>query len=165
MSEAEITVRFATGDDLDAMAEIYAESFDPLQPRLSVEQYLRPPGSWALIASIDSGNGAVPAGYVLARNAADEAEIFSVGVAGAFRRRGVGTALLTATGGVARTRGAKYLYLEVALDNRAGRALYNKSGYEVVGHRPDYYRNAGGGRVSALVLRQSLEIVENRDFS
>lgn len=164
MNEDEITIRFATGDDLDAMAGIYAKSFDELQPRLSVEQYLRPPGSWALIALMETADGPVPAGYVLARNAAEEAEIFSIGVAPAFRRRGVGAALLTATGGVARVRGAKYLYLEVALDNRAGRALYNKAGYEVVGRRPDYYRNAGGSRVTALVLRQCLENVENRDF-
>lgn len=159
----DISVRFATQEDLDAMAEIYAESFDDLQPRLSIEQYLRPPGSWALIAFILVGGEDKAAGYILARNAADEAEVFSIGVVSAFRRRGVGLSLLTAMDGVASVRGARVAFLEVGIDNRAARALYSKAGYEIIGQRPDNYRNSGGDRVTALVLRKQLENVENRD--
>ena len=134
MTDADaISVRFAGEEDLDAIAAIYAESFDPLQPRLSVEQYLRPPGTWSLIALIRAKNEEFPAGYILTRSAADEAEIFSIGVAHAFRRRGVGLALLTAMNGVAAVHGARSVSLEVGIDNRAARALYRKAGYEVIG--------------------------------
>ncbi|NKB55329.1 MAG: GNAT family N-acetyltransferase [Alphaproteobacteria bacterium] len=160
-----ITVRFAERDDLDALAAIYAESFDDMQPRLAVEQYLRPPGTWALIALVHEPPHEMPAGFILTRNAADEAEIFSIGVARAFRRRGVGLALLDAMDGVAGVRGARTIYLEVGVDNRAARALYSKAGYEIIGERPDYYRNPGGNRVTALVLRRHLENIENRDSS
>jgi ribosomal-protein-alanine N-acetyltransferase len=164
MSEADaITIRFANCSDIDAMAVVYAESFDDLQPKLSVEQYLRPQGAWALLATKRTENGEMPAGYVVTRCAADEAEIFSIGVARAFRRHGVGLALLEAMNGVAAIRGARSVYLEVGIDNHAARALYGKAGYEVVGQRPDYYRNPGGSRVTALVLRRCLENVENRD--
>lgn len=158
-----ITFRFAEEDDLDTMARIYADSFDDLQPRLSIEQYLRPRGTWALLGFIGVNAETVAAGYVITRCIADEAEIFSIGVARQYRRFGVGLALLGAMNGVAATKGAQTVYLEVGIDNRAARALYSKAGYEVVGHRPDYYRNPGGSRVTALVLRRSLENVENRD--
>jgi ribosomal-protein-alanine N-acetyltransferase len=157
VSAPDITVRMATGDDLDAIAEIYAVSFDDMQPRLAVEQFLRPPGSWALIALIDTGRESIPAGFIVARNVVDEAEVFSIGVAPPQRRRGVGRALMDAVAGVAGVRGARHIYLEVGVDNPGARALYGKVGYELVGRRPDYYRNQGGERVDALVLRQNLE--------
>ena len=161
---ADTAIRFADENDLDSMASIYAEGFDDLQPRLAIEQYLRPYGTWALIALRQMGGNDVPAGYVLTRTVADEAEVFSIGVARAHRRCGVGLALLEAMNGVARIRGAQAVFLEVGIDNKAARALYSKAGYEVVGRRPDYYRNPGGKRVTALILRKRLENVENRGF-
>lgn len=165
MDIGDITVRFAEPGDLDEMAAIYAESFDELQPRLAVEQYLRPKGTWALVALMTTEQGETFAGYILMRNAADEAEVFSIGVAPRFRQCGVGLALLQAMDGVARIRGARTAYLEVGIDNKAARALYSKAGYEIIGQRPDYYRNPGGDRVTALVLRRTLENIENRDSS
>ena len=141
------------------MAGIYAESFDNSQPRLTIEQYLRPPGTWGLIAWVQSDRNNTPAGYVLTRNAADEAEVFSIGVAHMFRRNGVGTTLLATMEEIARVRGAYSVFLEVGINNYAGRALYRKSGYEVIGQRPDYYLNAVGKRLTALVLRKRLEIM------
>lgn len=165
MSIGDITVRFAEPSDLDEMATIYAESFDALQPRLAVEQYLRPKGTWALVALMTTEQGEAFAGYILMRNAADEAEVFSIGVAARFRQCGVGLALLHAMHGVAHIRGARIAYLEVGIDNKAARTLYSKAGYEIIGQRPDYYRNPGGDRVMALVLRRALENIENHDSS
>ena len=165
METGDITVRFAEPDDLDDIAAVYAESFDDLQPRLAVEQYLRPKGTWALVAFITTAQGEAPAGYILMRTAADEAEVFSIGVARRFRKCGVGLALLQAMDGVAHIQGARAVYLEVGIDNKAARALYSKAGYEIIGQRPDYYRNPGGDRVTAMILRRALENVENRDSS
>ncbi len=156
-----IKVRFAGTDDIDAMAAIYAESFEDFQPKLAVEQYLRPRGSWALLAFSTLEDQAKPAGFIITRCAADEAEVFSIGVARKFRRHGIGLVLLDAMNGVAAIQGAREVFLEVGIDNQAARALYSKAGYEIVGQRPDYYRNPGGGRVTALILRRQLENIQN----
>lgn len=155
--ESEISVRLAEPDDLDAMEEIYTQSFYELQPRCSIEQYLLPPGTWALIAFVRIKGANIPAGYVLTRNAADEAEVFSIGVAPIFRKRGVGSALLATMEGIAHIRGALSVFLEVGIDNQTARALYRKSGYQVIGQRPNYYQNSTGKRVTALVLHKNVE--------
>jgi len=155
--ENDISVRFAEPDDLDAMEEIYTQSFYEFQPKYSIEQYLLPPGTWALIAFVGIKGGNIPAGYVLTRNAADEAEVFSIGVAPTFRNRGVGSALLTTMEEIAHIRGAHSVFLEVGINNQTGRALYKKAGYQVIGQRPNYYKNATGKRVTALVLHKNVE--------
>lgn len=163
--ESNIWVRVTDPDDLDAMAEIYAQSFDDLEPRLSIEQYLRPPGTWAIIAFVRSKAANFPAGFTLTRNSADEAEVFSIGVSPTFRNQGVGSALLAFMHKLARVRGAHSVFLEVEINNHAALALYNKAGYEVIGKRPDYYRNADGQRVNALVMHKRLENTDNRKIS
>jgi len=158
-----VAVRIAVPGDLNAIAAIYAETFDAMQPRLAVEQFLRPDGTWALIATRHVAGTEVPAGFVLARSVLDEAELLAIGVALAHRRRGVGTVLMAALAGAAAARGARTIYLEVAVDNAGARALYGKIGYEIVGRRPDYYRDAGGKRVAALVLRCSTGNMSPKD--
>jgi len=159
----DIAVRIATQGDLDAIAAIYAQTFDDMQPRLAVEQYLRPDGAWALIATVDRDGAAVPAGFVLARTVLDETEIFSIGVAPAERRRGVGESLMASARRIVESSGAGAIYLEVGIDNPGARALYGKCGFELVGRRPDYYRKKGGERVAALILRLTLGIRDDSD--
>lgn len=154
----QISVRIAVHHDLDAIAAIYAQTFDPMQSRLAVEQYLRPEGTWALIATRDGDGGPRPAGFVLARTVLAETEIFSIGVAPADQRCGVGEALIAAVQQIARRGGAAAIFLEVGVDNPGARALYGKCGFEIVGRRADYYRKKGGERVAALVLRLTLGI-------
>jgi len=161
--KSDISVRFAEPGDLDAMEKIYTQSFYELQPKNSIEQYLVPLGTWALIAFVHIKGANIPAGYVLTRNAVDEAEVFSIGVAPTFRKRGVASTLLTTMEEVAHLRGARSVFLEVSIDNQTARALYCKAGYQVIGKRPNYYQNATGNRVTALVLHKSVEKIDNRE--
>ena len=154
--KSDIAVRIASQRDLDAIAAIYTQTFDDMQPRLAVEQYLRPEGAWALIAMLDSAGAVRPAGFVLARTVLDETEIFSIGVTLADRQRGVGESLIAAARQIAEMGGAAAIFLEVGVDNPGARALYGKCGFDVVGRRPDYYRKSGGNRVDALILRLTL---------
>lgn len=87
------------------------------------------------------------AGFVLARVAADEAEIIMLAVRPDLRRAGHGRALLQAAMQAAGSQGAARLFLEVAEDNAAARALYAGFGFQVLGRRAQYY-----GTVDALVL-------------
>lgn len=92
------------------------------------------------------------AGFVMGRVVADEAEVLTLAVAPPARRAGTGRALLAAFEAAALARGAMAAFLEVAADNRAALALYDRAGYVSVGRRRGYF----GPGLDGLVLRKSL---------
>lgn len=69
-----------------------------------------------------------------------ESELESVLVARNVRRRGVGTALLSAWLAWAEQEGATTVLLEVRATNTGALALYHSLGFAVQGRRPGYYR-------------------------
>jgi len=91
-------------------------------------------------------------GLILVRIAADEAEVLTLAVAPAARRRGIAAALLRRATAVLRGQGARSLFLEVDAGNEAALSLYGHAGFREVGRRRGYYP---GGR-DALVLRREL---------
>lgn len=91
-------------------------------------------------------------GLVLARAAAGEAEILTLAVAPAARRRGVGRCLLRVAIEEAAARGVGTLFLEVSAGNAAARALYAAAGFRPVGRRRSYYADGS----DALVLASPL---------
>ncbi len=106
-------------------------------------------------AAVDPASGRLR-GFVLTRLAADEAEILTVAVDAALRRRGVGRALLAAHMARLASLGVKKLFLEVEQDNAAALALYARFGFREVGQRKGYYRKSDGAPATALVLRRDL---------
>jgi len=94
----------------------------------------------------------VPEGFVLARVAADEAEILTLAVVPEARRQGVGAGLLAGAMAAAAARGAAAMFLEVAEGNAAARALYAAAGFAEVGRRRGYYPDGG----DAVVMRRGL---------
>lgn len=139
--------------------EAYADEREPGWDADSLHALLGMPGAFALLAIDPAGQ---PAGFLLGRNAADEAEVVTVAVRPRLRRLGVGAALLLAFRQRAQQGGAQNLFLEVAEDNAAARALYARSGYEAVGRRPGYYqapRNTSGDpakSVAAIIMKRSI---------
>lgn len=109
------------------------------------------PGAFAHLLD----DGAVPFGFAIARACAGEGEILAIGVDPRRRRAGAGRRLLRAAIDEAATRGAVELFLEVAEDNPAARALYLGCGFTAVGRRPAYYRRGVGPAVAAIVMRRS----------
>jgi [ribosomal protein S18]-alanine N-acetyltransferase len=101
-------------------------------------------------------------GFALGRIAGPEAELLTIAVAPADRRRGVGRALLSAFEAAALDRGASEALLEVAVTNDAARGLYAAAGYAEVGRRRGYYVRPGGPPVDALVLARRLAPAERR---
>jgi ribosomal-protein-alanine N-acetyltransferase len=91
-------------------------------------------------------------GMILGRVAADEAEVLTLAVVPAARRRGIGAALLRAAMTRATELGSKVMFLEVAVTNRAARNLYAGHGFAEAGLRHRYYVDG----TDALVLRSSL---------
>ncbi|MGW9229882.1 GNAT family N-acetyltransferase [Pseudorhizobium sp. NPDC055634] len=97
-----------------------------------------------------------PAGFVLARESAGEAEILTVAVAEKFERSGLGWRLMQATLREAEQRGAEEMFLEVEAANTPAVRLYRKLEFLTVAERPAYYEGEGGQRSSALVMRRNL---------
>ncbi len=92
------------------------------------------------------GAGAQLVGYaglaVVAGPPRAQAEIHTIGVDPAFRRLGIGRALLRGLLEVADAARAT-VFLEVRTDNEAARALYEAAGFSVAGVRKRYYRPSG----------------------
>ena len=80
-------------------------------------------------------------GMLVARCAGGEAEVLTLAVVPAARRRGIGRALLARA--LAAMNGAP-LFLEVAADNAAAMALYGAAGLRPCGRRRDYYGARAG---------------------
>jgi len=91
-------------------------------------------------------------GFILIRVVVDEAEILTLAVRPVARRLGLGLNLIRAAGALAAGMGATRLLLEVAKDNLAARALYDRAGFDVAGRRPRYYARPDGPAVDALLL-------------
>ena len=98
-----------------------------------------------------SGPGRAPDGFAMGRAAAGEAELLTLVVSPALRRRGLGGGLLDGFEAKARARGAEAAFLEAATDNAAALRLYASRGWARAGRRRGYY-----GGIDALVLRKVL---------
>ena len=90
-------------------------------------------------------------GYFVMMVAAGEAHLLNLSIAEAEQRRGHGSALLTQIMGMAKSRGAGNLFLEVRPSNQGAKALYRRFGFRQVAVRSGYYP-ANSGREDALVL-------------
>jgi [ribosomal protein S18]-alanine N-acetyltransferase len=134
-----LRIRPATAADIAAMMELeraapeashwshtqYAAAFSASAPRrltLVLEHELRAEG------------------LLMARDVDGEWEIENIVIGLAVRRQGLGTQLLRTFLGLARTHGAKTIWLDVRASNSAARALYEKCGFIHRGGRLNYYR-------------------------
>ena len=79
------------------------------------------------------------AGYIVARQAANELHINNVAVRSEYRRRGIGSALLWQILEEGRKLRATAAFLEVRAGNALAQALYLKCGFQCVGRRLKYY--------------------------
>jgi ribosomal-protein-alanine N-acetyltransferase len=96
------------------------------------------------------------AGFIMSRQAADEAEILSVAVARSAQGRGLARQLLALHLRRLAGMGARAVFLEVDEYNAPAIKLYERAGFHEVARRPNYYPAASGNTASALVLRRDL---------
>ncbi len=135
------------------IARLHARLFQDAWNAAAVSGLMARNGAISLIAT-DPVEAATH-GFVIAQIAADEAEILSLAVAPEVQHRGIGGRMLTALFTSATAVGVTSILLEVAEDNAAAHALYQRYGFAVVGRRRGYYWRAGG-RIDALLLRLAL---------
>jgi len=142
--------------DLDRAAALHAESFGPLGERAWTRQDLAAlvasPGVAGLLLQIDGHD----AGLAVCRVAADEAELLTIAVRPAHRRKGAARRLLAAVVDQVRASGARTLFLEVGVDNPAARSLYDAEGFCAVGERRAYYQRGQGVAADGIIMRLTL---------
>ena len=129
--------------DAETLAALHAEAFEL-------------PWTAAAFAALLEQRGVfgarVMGGFVLCRIVLDEAEILTLAVRPEARRLGLASRLTRAAADLAAEGGAAQLFLEVAEDNAAARALYGGLGFVQTGRRRGYYARAEGPPADALLL-------------
>ena len=131
---------------IDLEAEAFGEaSWGPEGVRTA----LMADANQAILASQDDDP---PSGFAIWRLVSDEAEILTIGVVPAARRRGMAACLLAYLLDTTEKAGAASLFLEVDGGNDAAIGLYEKAGFEAVGARARYYRSGA----DALIMQKRL---------
>lgn len=142
-------IRQMTREDVPAIAELEKICFSDPWSESSIASELNNPLSEWLVAEVD---GAV-AGYVGSQSVLDAADMMNLAVSPAFRRQGIGEALVSALIERLLQRNVIALLLEVRVSNSPAVALYQKMGFVQVGRRRNYYHNP---KEDAFILRKEL---------
>jgi len=121
---------------------------------LEFESFFERPGVFAAIAYHADKT---PVGFVLCWMIDDQCDLLSMGVLADYRRDGVGQLLLDYALTTARHMDGKFMVLEVNVNNKAARELYEAQGFEQFSTRKDYYSNADGTRADAVCMRKPLD--------
>lgn len=150
-----VLLRPATADDYPAIAGLQAASF-PDRWSLDAVRGIAGIGGAVVMLAVRVADG-LPVGYLIGQVVTDEAEVHSLAVDAAMRRRGVGRRLLAAFEAMAAALGAVSVVLEVAADDPVATGLYESAGYVVVARRRGYYRIGRVEPVDAEVRRRMLQ--------
>ena len=146
MSAAEFVLTPMTEADIDAVGALEEQCFaDPwtrstfrhelLSNELAFYWVVRPGGHDAALPAVVAYGG-----YWLM---GDEAHIVNVAVHPDFRRRGLGTLVVTGLVDAACRAGAQLITLEVRMSNCDAQHLYARLGFVEVGERRRYYNDNG----------------------
>jgi len=139
--------------DAVLLATLHAACFDHSWDIDAFTRMMSMPGTMALVATSADRQ---PTGFVLLRQAADEAEILTIGTMPAFRRRGIARRLIDeAVQELLAAKVAK-LFIEVAATSAPARSLYAACGFREVGTRRNYYDRGGGFAEDAIVMTKTL---------
>ncbi len=133
--------------DVNTLSHIYSLSFDK---------------SWSAQEFIDLINTGAQgwikdkAGFILARTAADEAEIITFAVHPSYRGAGLGKMLLSQLNNHLQSIGCKRVFLEVKTSNHIAQYLYCQAGFEQTALRRNYYSLPSGKSEDALIFTLKL---------
>ncbi|MFS0712866.1 ribosomal protein S18-alanine N-acetyltransferase [Microbacterium sp. 2P01SA-2] len=147
-----MSLRAATGDDLDAIMALEEASFptDAWSRSAMSAELASPHGRY--LVDVEDGR-VVGYGGVRAVSGAADADIQTLALDPSHRGTGRGRALLRALTAEARARGARELFLEVRDDNPVAQNLYASEGFVEIARRPRYYQPDD---VDAIIMQLNL---------
>jgi ribosomal protein S18 acetylase RimI-like enzyme len=149
-------IRPVRGEDFPALYALDQACFAPgiAWSKAELTYFLKYPGNIGLIAEDEAAS---LAGFAIAgpqrRRGVLIARLITIDVRQELRRQGVGHNLLAAMEERLRDAGVQSLLLEVAVDNDAAQAFYQRHSFVRTGRIPGYYL----GRIDALVMEKSLQ--------
>lgn len=148
-----VRLRPLLGTDLDRVMELEPLLFGAGAWSLGAyREELATEGRTYVAAVVAEAGGELLVGYAGVA-AGEEAQVMTVGVDAAHRRRGIGTLLLEALLEAARADGARSVLLEVRASDDGAQRLYARAGFVPIGRRRRYYVMEGE---DAVVMRKDL---------
>jgi len=145
-----VVIREYSTKDFKDIMEIEREAFSPRNPVYDIYIYVTY-SSDLLVADI----GGKVVGYVAIMDIDREnSKIVSLAVKKEFRRRGIGTKLLSTAIERCKERNKKKILLEVRVSNYIAQKLYKKMGFRIVDVIPNYYQDGEDAYLMALDLTQ-----------
>ena len=145
----EIKIRLAEEKDISLIAEIEKECFTTPESEESVRDVIENPVYEAFVAEAD---GEV-VGHTITMTACGDTDILSVAVRPSFRRFGIGKKLMENILQNAEKNGVSGIFLEVRKSNMPAISLYEKSGFEKIGERKNFYDLP---REDAVLMKKSI---------
>lgn len=133
------------------IAELEKLCFNDPWSRNSIASELDNKLSFWLVAE-ENGN---VLGYVGSQTVLGETDMMNIATHPDYRKKGIGTALITALIDVLAKQGSHSLMLEVRASNDSAISVYKKLGFSEVGRRKNYYRNP---KEDALILRKEWNV-------
>jgi [ribosomal protein S18]-alanine N-acetyltransferase len=140
-----VSIRPATGNDLDAVAQLEAHNAHHPWTLQSIHSSHTLDTTRIWLAH----NEEALVGHLIASAVADEGQILTVVVDRMHRRQGVGRMLVGHCMAAWQTEGVALGFLEVRIDNRAAARLYEDLGWKRTGTRPRYYPDGADAYVLA----------------
>ncbi|MBA2741902.1 MAG: ribosomal protein S18-alanine N-acetyltransferase [Actinobacteria bacterium] len=141
-----IELRSLGSRDLDALEVIERQSYPAPWSRSMFSAELRKPGALAVGAYLDKDD---LVGFAIASRYVDAWHVMNIAVAPAFRRRGVGQALLERLFEVTAPDQRRGFTLEVRVSNVKAIRLYERLGFEARDIRRGYYTD---NREDAVIM-------------
>lgn len=139
-----------TQADIDVVLELEADLFGVGQwSRGMFQAELQAPARHYRVAEESGGQIVGYAGVALGHTS----QVMTIGVDSAWRRRGIGSALMKDLIEAACDWGGKEMILEVRIDAHPPQAMYEAFGFKPMGVRKNYYQAEG---VDALVMHRQL---------
>ena len=154
-ARSEISIVEVGPQHAEILSAMHGECFGEAWAATDIARIMALPGAVALLGFAATAPDR-PAGFALARQAADEAEILAIGTVPAHRRRGIARRLVGDLADRFIGAGARALFIEVAAGNDAARALYQSLGFAPAGLRKGYYAMADGPAEDGIVMRLAL---------
>jgi len=139
-------------DDLDAVHAVAVASFTSPWARDVFAEELR--REWAVIRVLRADPKEPVCAFVNFWIVRDEVHVLNLATHPVWRRRGYARMLLDDTLSFARTRGVRYVTLEVRRSNAPAIALYRSLGFVAIGVRPSYYAD---DNEDAIVMLLTIE--------
>lgn len=150
-------IEVVTGDarDVAAIMPVMQAAFsDTYREAWSATQCigaLASPGCTLLLARKDEA----VAGFTISRRVVDEEELLLIAVAPEWQRQQVASRLLAALSTYSSNNGVAKLFLEVR-ENNSAQHFYKKQGFEIIGTRPQYYKDLHGNHYAALTMAKAM---------